>query len=100
MPSDRYGETFNNAAARATYEDLSSKAKTVVRLPFSTPTEAAFLRAGEVVVEMSDLLIAVWDGKPARGLGGTADVVRYSLDQGTPVFHINPISQTTGTYPP
>jgi len=27
----------------------------------------------------------VWDGKPARAYGGTADVVAYAREQGTPV---------------
>ncbi|GAB2826863.1 hypothetical protein GCM10027073_64840 [Streptomyces chlorus] len=30
-------------------------------------------------------LLAVWDGKPARGFGGTADVVSYAERSGTPV---------------
>ena len=38
----------------------------------------------------ADLLIAVWDGLPARGLGGTADVVAYARDHGIPVSVIWP----------
>ena len=44
------------------------------------PSEAAFLAAGRLVVERSDVLAAVWDGKPARGSGGTADVVDYAKE--------------------
>jgi hypothetical protein len=32
----------------------------------------------------ADELYAVWDGKPARAHGGTADVVAYAREQGTP----------------
>src|SRR5215470_9264031 len=39
-------------------------------------------RAGE--------LWAVWDGKPARGYGGTADVVAHARDRGLPVLVIWP----------
>ncbi len=33
---------------------------------------------GLVVVERCDLLLAIWDGHPAHGLGGTADIVAYA----------------------
>lgn len=32
-----------------------------------------------------DRLIAVWDGRPARGYGGTADLVAYARGLGVPV---------------
>src|SRR5688572_27736627 len=51
--------------------------------------EEAFWAAGKRVVDLSTLLIAVWNGKPARGLGGTADVVRYAIDCGKPVVHLH-----------
>nr|WSY54289.1 hypothetical protein OG999_31935 [Streptomyces sp. NBC_00886] len=34
---------------------------------------------------MVDELLAVWDGKPAWGYGGTADVVDYPERTGIPV---------------
>lgn len=37
------------------------------------------------LVGLVDELIAVWDGKPARGYGGTADVVAYAERTGVPV---------------
>ncbi|WP_041624991.1 hypothetical protein [Stackebrandtia nassauensis] len=37
-----------------------------------------------------DQLIAVWDGQPARGYGGTADVVDYARDHGIDVTVIWP----------
>ncbi|MEV5731635.1 hypothetical protein AB0N50_38930 [Streptomyces pharetrae] len=39
----------------------------------------------EILVGVVDELLAVWDGKPARGYGGTADVVAYAQRQGTAV---------------
>ena len=32
----------------------------------------------------------MWDGKPARSYGGTADVVAYARERGTPVRVIWP----------
>jgi hypothetical protein len=36
-------------------------------------------------VDRSDVLLAVWDGRPARGFGGTGDVVAYARRRGVPV---------------
>lgn len=56
--------------------------------------EDAYLAAGRRVVELSDILLAVWNGKPAKGKGGTADVVAYAIRRGVPLIHIDPISRT------
>ena len=41
-----------------------------------------------------DLIFAVWTGKPAKGKGGTADIVAYAIDKKIPVVHINPLERT------
>jgi hypothetical protein len=46
-------------------------------------------QAGQVVPHAYELF-AVWDGKPARAYGGTADVVAYAREHGTPVRVIWP----------
>jgi hypothetical protein len=47
-----------------------------------------------VVVDPSDVLVAVWDGEPARRLGGTADVVAYARERGVPAIVIWPEGAT------
>ena len=51
------------------------------------PVEA-YVMAGRATVAHCDLLIAVWDGLPARGRGGTAETVETALLRGTPILHI------------
>jgi hypothetical protein len=41
-------------------------------------------------VNRSDRLLAVWDGKPAQGLGGTGDIVAYAKSRGLPTTVIWP----------
>ncbi len=50
---------------------------------------SGYRRIGEYVVEHSDILIALWDGKPARGGGGTAEIVSLAIKEGKPVFIIS-----------
>jgi len=49
----------------------------------------AYLQAGIATIAQSDFLVAVWDGKDARGHAGTAVVKDEALAVGTPVIWIN-----------
>ena len=39
--------------------------------------DAQYARVGALIAEQSQILLALWDGRPARGVGGTADVVGW-----------------------
>lgn len=50
------------------------------------------------MLDAVDVVIAVWDGQPERGLGGTAQVVTQAKEIGTPVVQIASADGTiTGT---
>ncbi len=63
-------------------------------LDFAEPSEAAFMAAGEAVVGRCQVVIAVWDGLPAAGLGGTADAVARARELGRRVIVIWPTGVT------
>jgi hypothetical protein len=46
--------------------------------------------AGRILIEQSDLLIAVWDGVTTGHVGGTGHTIATALDLGAPVVWINP----------
>ncbi|HWN05522.1 MAG TPA: hypothetical protein VNO53_00040 [Steroidobacteraceae bacterium] len=48
-----------------------------------------YLDCGIETVNGADVLIAFWDGAPARGKGGTADVVEYAQSIGKPIMVID-----------
>ena len=48
-----------------------------------------YREVGELVVHQSDILIAVWNGKPAKGIGGTGDIVEHALRCGRTVLWVN-----------
>ncbi|MFJ3983991.1 hypothetical protein [Streptomyces fungicidicus] len=70
---------------RATYDALLGQASEVHETGMDESTSEAHMAGSEILVGLSDTLLAVWDGKPARGFGGTADVVAYAERNGTPV---------------
>jgi hypothetical protein len=90
VPSRNYEQTFAAGEDLAGFRSLLDAAHAVTRLDYAEPSEEAFLAAGKSVVDNCDVLLAVWDGKPARGLGGTADVVRYARDTGKAVSIVWP----------
>jgi hypothetical protein len=89
VPSERYEETFSGAALQS-YSALLNAAAVTTTLPYREPGADAYLQAGKSVVDACDLLMAVWDGNPAAGAGGTADVVHYARECGRPVVVIWP----------
>ncbi len=50
----------------------------------------AYVPLAHVVVAQSDLLIAVWDGARARGVGGTAEVVQHARRDAVPIIRVDP----------
>jgi hypothetical protein len=78
------------AAAHSGYDDLLTQAAAVHLLPFAESTPESHMAASKLMVDEADELYAVWDGKPARAYGGTADVVAYARDHRTPVQVIWP----------
>jgi hypothetical protein len=56
----------------------------------------AYVMTGRATVAHCDVLIAIWDGKPPRGRGGTAEVVQLALTRGTAIVHVplDPESET------
>ncbi len=57
---------------------------------FRADSSARVALAGRVMIEQSDLLIAVWDGVRTNPVGGTGHTVASALLAGTPVVRIDP----------
>jgi hypothetical protein len=77
VPAADFETTFA-PVDRARYLDLLSRADEVTVLDFLQSSDEAYDAAGRFVVDHCEVLFAVWDGRPARGLGGTADAVAYA----------------------
>lgn len=56
---------------------------------------AAYEKGGRQVVDRCTVLVALWDGEPSRGRGGTAEVVAYARAAGKPLAWVC----TTPPYP-
>ncbi len=57
----------------------------------SARDEQSLSETNRRLVWNSDLIIAVWDGYPARGEAGTANVIERARAEGLPVVHIHSV---------
>jgi len=93
IPFEGYERTFSSQDLDAYHRTLS-KASVIEIMQTNGTEEDRFLAAGMRIVDLADLIVAVWDGKPAMGKGGTADIVAYAIQINTKIIHINPVDHT------
>jgi hypothetical protein len=91
LPFDRadYRASLANDEARERLDALLSRAACVLELP-GDPAHSleAYVMTGRATVAHCDVLIAIWDGLPPRGRGGTGEVVQVALTRGTAIIHV------------
>lgn len=97
-----YLEDFQTSESRHEFEELVKKARRPITLRERTLKEdfsengladarrKAYEDVGRYVVDNCDVLIALWDQKPSRGKGGTAEIVEYAEKKKRPVVIIPP----------
>lgn len=84
VPADEYRDALPSEH-HALYDRLLDRAAEVHRTGLTVSDSAAHMAGSEILVGLADLLLAVWDGKPAWGYGGTADVVGFAERSEVPV---------------
>jgi hypothetical protein len=89
---EEYKRDFESEESKRDFDVLLARATAVFDAGGSrAAAEAAYERAGQITVEQSDVLIAIWDGEPSRGRGGTAQMVDEALALGVPVVWLHAI---------
>jgi hypothetical protein len=90
LPAREYRERKVKPDNAAEFADLLGKARTVTTMPFEQSNREAYLAASRHVLDTVDQMVAVWDGQPADGRGGTGDVVAEARERDMPVTVIWP----------
>jgi len=88
LAREEYLEDFTSAESRSEFEDLLAASRLIETMPPAPTREAAYELAGHWIVDHSDTLVALWDRDPARGRGGTAEIVTYAVACGVPVLWV------------
>ena len=95
-PSD-YLRDFTTLQARQIFERLLEQAGQTILMPPQPTRAEAYLVAGKYVLENSDVLIAIWDGKAAHGLGGTGDIIHLARERELPIAWIHAGNRHSGS---
>lgn len=90
LPFESYDKDFEPGEERERFEALLAAAERSRTLSYEGRSDDAYAAVGRWIVAHSDHLVAVWDGMPARGPGGTGDIVAYARGRGHPMTVINP----------
>ena len=89
MPESEYLATFSTLEGKSKYHELAKKALRKAHIPEFTildeeplpkdvhAKDIQFLLTGAYVARNCHVLIALWDGKPEKGVGGTASIVSF-----------------------
>jgi hypothetical protein len=88
LPVERYQEDFRSPTSMKEFQGLLELADEIIELPPINNREESYRNVGKYLVAHIDVLIAIWDGQPARGPGGTAEVVASARDRNLPVAWI------------
>jgi len=93
VPARKYRDSLP-AEHHPDYDQLLAAATDVIELDREESDSDAHMAASLRMLEDVDRLIAVWDGKPARGFGGTADVVTAARERGIEITVVWPDGAT------
>jgi hypothetical protein len=97
IPFEEYADDFDGEDRRY-FETLLSQCSRVHRLPNKRRSLRAYLDVGKWIVDQVDYLVAVWNGLPAQGKGGTGDIVAYAGRKKRPVLRIDPVAAHQATF--
>ncbi len=94
---EEFEKDFAEEPAREEFRSLIGHARAVLELPGSRDAEAsAYEAAAYTVIDQADVVVAVWDGGPSHGRGGTTDTVEALARDGRPLI----IVDANGAAPP
>ncbi|MFF3067214.1 hypothetical protein ACFVSN_23560 [Kitasatospora sp. NPDC057904] len=85
IPSADYRKAKVKPDYAAEFDRLYEAATDVIVMPFATADREAYEAASNELLRRADRLVAVWDGQPGNGRGGTADTVAGAQAAAIPV---------------
>jgi len=90
FPVDAYEHDFAAAESRAEYRALLASAERMLVLPGDHgDSTRAYDAVGTVILENSDVILAVWDRGPSAGKGGTTDLLERAAAMGIPIINVD-----------
>ena len=90
-----YSSDFKTENSQTAYERLLARASAVFELDGDVADRPrAYETAGLIMLANIDILITIWDGALAAGVGGTAQIISRAVSSGVPIIWIEPANPT------
>lgn len=89
MPPADYRKDFATDASQQDFTALLAAADEVVEMPAQPTRWQAYKAAGVYGLDRADVVLAIWDGLTARGVGGTAEIVAMARARRLPLAWID-----------
>lgn len=90
-PKEQFREDFDEATWNRA-ESVMKRAISVEVIGSGQTKEERYYECGVETVQQSQLLLALWNGKPSHGLGGTEEIVTFAKEQERPVIWIHSVT--------
>lgn len=94
FPREEYEQDFESEDSRKRFRELLDQATAVLELDGSRDTSESgqlenesYEAAGRIVLNQSDVVLAIWDGEPGKK-GGTGQIVAEAEQLGIPIIWI------------
>ncbi len=100
MTREVYRKNFQSENSREEFDKMLQVATEVFELPMADTRLTAFQAANDFVLEHCDMLLVIWDGKPAQGAGGTGELAMAARQRSLPLAWIHTGNRLPGTHIP
>jgi len=84
-----YMNDLDTEESKSEFEELLLQANTIIVVPHVGSRDESYYHVGCHIVNQCDVLMALWDGKDAVGLGGTGNIVKYARGSNCPLVWIH-----------
>jgi hypothetical protein len=97
IPKDKFQKDFDVATwTRA--EQVMAQAISVEVTGNDELREERYYECGIQTVQQSQIMLALWDGRPSRGTGGTEEIVTFAKKMGRPVVWLHSVTGDAVVY--
>lgn len=100
LPEPEYLNDFHSKESKEEFLLFLNQTDEVIELPPAPTREEAYEAAGKYVLNHCDILITVWDGQGAQGVGGTGGIVAEARRRGRPIAWVHAGNRKPGTKEP
>lgn len=88
LPEDEYLQEFSSDIARNLFLELTQRAEKVFTLPEQVDHPTAYEHVGIYLLDHSEVLVAIWNGKYSLKKGGTSEIVKKALQMEKLIYWI------------